>query len=111
MKEPTLKMKNAMMDYILNPTVPIIKIAERNDVKYDSLRMALKKNRDWIEEKSMEIWGEKKIMAMRTMESLAERGNYRALEFLLRSNGINPEQRISSDTNDIHISIENIQKE
>ena len=106
-KEPTLKMKTALMDYILNPTVPITHIAERNSVKYAALRKAIQRNRDWIDEQSMQIWKEKKIMAMRMAEKLAERGSWKAIEFLLRSNQINPEQRITNTEQEIHITLEN----
>lgn len=95
-----------MMDYILHPTDTIKAIAERNSVKYDAFRKALQSNREWIDEKSMEIWKDKKVMAMRMAEHLAERGNWRAIEFLLRSNDINPEQRIANQDTEIHITLE-----
>lgn len=106
-KKLTLKMQTALMDYVQNPNLPIKTISERNGVKYDSLRVAIKNHQDWINEKSMEIWRERKIMAMRTMEKLAERGNFKALDFVLRSNGIVPEERITTDNQEIHITLEN----
>ena len=105
-KTPTLKMRTALMDYVLNPTTPITQIAERNKVKYESLRVAIRNNRDWINEQSEEIWKDKKVLAMRMAEKLAERGNWKAIEFLLRSQGINPEQRVVTNEQEIHITLE-----
>ena len=99
------------MDYIQNPHLPLKEIAERNNVKYDCFRVAIQTHQDWINEKSMEIWKEKKVMAMRMMEKLAERGQFRALDFILRSNGIIPEERIINDNQEIHITLENKEKD
>ena len=106
-KEPTLKMKTALMDYILNPTVPIIHIAERNNVKYDALRKAIQRNREWIEEESNKVWRSKILMCQRVMEQKAERGDFRALDFILRSCGIVPEEKVTTDNQEIHITLEN----
>ena len=105
-KKTTLKMKNAIMDYILNPSVPLAQIAERNQVKYKSFLSAIRREKEWIDEQSMEIWKGKKIMAMRMAEHLAERGNWRAIEFILRANDINPEQKVVQKDSEIHITID-----
>ena len=111
MKQPTLKMRTALYDYVLHPMDSIKSISERNQVKYDALRKAIKANREWIDEKSMEVWREKKTMAMRMAEHLAERGNWRAIEFLLRANDINPEQRVQNTDQEIHITLEKNESE
>lgn len=104
-KRPTLKVYNALLDYVQHPTDKMCDIASRNGIKYDTLRLAIHKHQDIIQEESMKIWKEKKTMAMRCMEQLAERGNFRALDFLLRSQGIVPEERVTTDNQEIVVTI------
>lgn len=99
-------MKTALMDYVMNPTVPIIKIAERNNVKYEALRKAIQRNRDFIQEESMKIWQSKVVMCQRVMEEKAERGDFKSLDFILRSCGIVPGEKVIAENNDIHITID-----
>lgn len=109
-KRPTLKMRTALLDYVLNPTVPIIQIAERNNVKYDALRKAIQRNQDFIQEESMKVWRSKVTMCQRVMEQKAERGDFKSLDFILRSCGIVPGEKVITDTNDIHITLEQKEK-
>lgn len=94
------------MDYVMNPTVPITKIAERNSVKYEALRKAIQRNRDFIQEESMKIWQSKVVMCQRVMEEKAERGDFKSLDFILRSCGIVPEQKIVNTDQEIHITLD-----
>ena len=105
-RKPTLKMQHALMDYVLHPTDTYKDIAERNGVQAVALSRAIDRNREWVNEKSLEVWQKKKTMAMRMAEHLAERGNWKAIEFILRANDINPEQRITNSEQEIHITID-----
>lgn len=102
----TLKMRTALLDYINNPHLPLKELAERNGVDYATFRTNIMRHKDFINEESDKIWEAKRTLAMRTAEKMMERGNWKAVEFLLRSNGINPEERIVQSDQDIHITLE-----
>ena len=110
-KRMTKKVQTALEDYILHPDEPIKAIAERHGVSYGALRRSINEHQDYIREESQKIWESKVILAQRTMEALASRGNFRALDFILRSNGIVPEEKVTQTTNDLHITLESLEKE
>lgn len=92
-------------------------MAEEPFLNQTELAERVKRSRSWVngevnkpefqallEKFSNDIWSRNKIRAMRTCEKMAERGQWKAVEFLLRANGINPEQRIAM-ADDIFIDI------
>lgn len=93
--------------YASDPFISQEKLAEMFNISQAQVSRILNDPdcRAKIDEMSNDIWQRQRNNAMRTMEALSRRGNYRATEFLLRATGINPETRVVSDT-DIKIGFE-----
>lgn len=104
----TARRKQICEYYALNPYTSYKKLGEMFHMSANCVEKMMKDEEclAYMDEIAMKEWKNYKKKAMRTMEALAERGNYKATEFILRANGVNPEQKVEVATNDIHITID-----
>lgn len=102
--------QKAVAEYIAQyPFESKKEVAEKFGVHYNTVYNWIKLNaefQEYMEECANQAFKQSAIGARKMMEALMERGNYRATEFILRANGINPVERVESVNNDIHITID-----
>lgn len=92
---PTEQVKFALLDWVEDPFQSKKEIAERWGIERGAFIRAIRVYQPWLEKESERVWRAKKPLAMRKMEELALNDkNFKALEFILRSNGINPVQKV-----------------
>lgn len=107
--EPTGKVRQCLLEYIENPFQEQKALAEKWGIRPSNFARMKRNWKDWMNEQSDLIWRDSKHKAYRMMEKRAFRdGNVKALEFILRSNGVNPEQKISVDNSEIKVTIDDI---
>ena len=101
---PTEKVKFALLDYVHDPFQNKSDIADRWDIDRDSFIRAIKLYQPWLQKEADRLWREKRPLAMRKMEELAiDDKNFKALEFILRAQGINPAK--PEDSQDINVTV------
>lgn len=104
--EPEMKIRMALLDYVEDPFQKKKDISARWGIEHGHFLRALKVYDTWIQKESERVWKSKKPQMMRKMEELAvDDKNFKALEFVLRSLGVNPEKKISIDETDINVTI------
>lgn len=104
--EPTDKTRMALLDYAEDPFQKKQDIADRWGIDVKHLYKSIQVYRDWLNKENMRIFESKKGAALRKMEELAVSDkNFKALEFILRAQGVNPEKRVTIDETDINVSL------
>lgn len=102
---PTEQVKFALLDWVEDPFQSKNEIADRWGIDRGAFVRALRIYGPWLEKESERVWRAKKPLAMRKMEELAlNEKNFKALEFILRSNGINPVQKVEGGQ-DINVTV------
>lgn len=60
----------------------------------------------YLEECTNKQWAEAGRKARKQMEQLADAGDFRAIEFILKTNGINPSNIIEANVNEVVVTID-----
>lgn len=103
--EPDNKMRMALLDYVEDPFQKKKEISARWGINHAQFLRAIKTYDTWICKESERVWRSKKPQMMRKMEELAiDDKNFKALEFVLRSLGVNPTQNVDT-TQEIILNI------
>ena len=103
--EPDNKMRMALLDYVEDPFQKKKEISARWGINHSQFLRAIKVYDTWIQKESERVWRSKKPQMMRKMEELAvDDKNFKALEFVLRSLGVNPSQNVDT-TQEIILNI------
>lgn len=92
------------------PTMSISKLAEKVGVNRNTISDWRRNNTEFIEEykrRLREKWEGHEVIAMQTMQKLAENGDFKASKYILDSLGYNATQKIEADINsEINIVVE-----